>query len=116
MERLYTTTAYTRRLNLAEAKGRLSECAKKVRALPNVKDVILFGSLTGLYTARSDADIMVIVKRDERRPMDRIPEYLAYFEIGMPVEVFVWTEEEIECAKREKNPFIFSVLSKGVRI
>ncbi|WP_245218405.1 nucleotidyltransferase domain-containing protein [Pyrobaculum islandicum] len=39
--------------------------------------MVLIGSLArGDYTAFSDADVVIVLREDGRRPMDRIPDFL----------------------------------------
>lgn len=69
-----------------------------VQSRCEVKLVKLFGSFAkGTATAASDVDIMIIVKDSRLRLLDRPIAYLPYFsDIGMPVELFVYTQNEIE--------------------
>lgn len=64
-------------------------------------EVALFGSLVkGDYGPGSDADVLVILRRDERRFIDRQDEFLIHFSgVGVPVDVFPYTLEEIERLK-----------------
>jgi len=63
---------------------------------PGVREVWLFGSLARrTATPRSDADIVIVVDQDVRRPMDRLPEFLLLLEgVGRPVDVVVLTAAE----------------------
>jgi predicted nucleotidyltransferase len=73
--------------------------AKELLALnPDVMEVSLFGSLVqGNYAPGSDADIYILLRKDSRKFTDRIPEFLDHFsKIGLPVEVFPYTLEDIE--------------------
>lgn len=72
--------------------------------------VYLFGSrANGNFSARSDADLLIIVKNDPRRPTDRIPDYLKLFlEAPVPVDVFPYTESEIS-----ELPFAAGALQNG---
>lgn len=84
-----------------------------------IEQVILFGSLArGDYTARSDADICVILRGDDpRRSMDRIPEYLAAFSgAPVPVDVLVYTRAEVERMRREGRQFVRDILKQGITL
>src|SRR5918996_1124668 len=72
--------------------------ANLVDADPMVLEVSLFGSLVkGNYGPGSDADLLVILKADLRRFVDRLSEFLPYFiGVGIHVDVFPYTVEEIE--------------------
>lgn len=64
---------------------------------PDILEISLFGSLArGNYAPGSDADIYILLGKDSRRFIDRIPEYLDYFSnTGLPIEVFPYTIEEM---------------------
>jgi len=79
------------------------------RKNPNVKKIILFGSLAEKRAVPgSDADILIILKHDNKRFIDRIKEWLEEFKIDFPIEVFPYTEKEIE------NPIAKKALKKGI--
>ncbi len=61
-----------------------------------VREVILIGSLArGDWSARSDADLVVIVDRaDEPIVAFRAPDYRPKGDAGVPIDVFVYTREE----------------------
>ena len=83
----------------------------------NVLGIYIFGSLaTGNYAPGSDADILIVLKEDDRRFIDRIPEFLRYFlNASIATDVFPYTKKEIEGMIAEKNPFI-TTLWKGKKI
>ncbi|MGQ9696244.1 MAG: nucleotidyltransferase domain-containing protein [Thermodesulfobacteriota bacterium] len=85
-------------LNKEEILSRLIDLAKNLMALKNnVIEVSIFGSLArGNYSARSDADILILLREDPRKFIDRIPEFLSYFSnVGIPIDVFPYTQEEL---------------------
>jgi predicted nucleotidyltransferase len=93
-------------------KQELSTLAKQ--ALQNeskIRAIYLFGSRAlGNFSARSDADLLIIVGDDSDRPIDRIPHYLKLFQKApIPIDVFPYTLAEIE-----KNAFAQPALQKGV--
>ncbi len=97
-------------INKDEILEVLQILAKQVLAeKENVLEISLFGSLVrGNYSPRSDADIYILLKKESKTFMDRIPEFLDYFSnVGLPVEVFPYTTEEIE--KFRDNPFIQTI-------
>ncbi len=78
--------------------------------------MVLFGSLqSGGATPRSDADILVVLDRSERSdPRDRIPDILrAMAPLPCPADLFVLTTEEVERARREKDPVVTHALASG---
>lgn len=119
MPELFWTTARTRFLNLEEVRNKIIECVKSLQnADKRVKNVILFGSLTkGNYTPHSDVDLLIILKEDSRRIIDRIPCYMDYFaDIPFGIDVFPYTEEELEKMKNEGNKFISDILANGTNL
>ena len=86
-----------------------------VQSNPNVRRVLLFGSMArGTADRRSDADVAIILKEDYRRPPDRIPEFLRYFiEAPMPVDVLVYTEDELAQMLREGRSFARHIAEEG---
>jgi predicted nucleotidyltransferase len=81
-----------------------------------VREVWLFGSLArGTATPRSDADLLIVVDEDGRRPMDRLPEFLRLLEgAGRPVDVLVLTRAEWDA--REGTALHREVDSRGIRL
>jgi len=87
-------------------------CARR----PDVREVWLYGSLArGDATARSDADLLIVVDRDPRRPVDRIPEFLDLLDgIERPCDVVVLTADEWKA--REGGAFHREVTTRGLRL
>jgi predicted nucleotidyltransferase len=98
----------------------VEEVRQAVRRLaadrPGVIEVWLFGSLArGDATPRSDADLLIVVDRDDRRPMDRAPEFLRLLVgVGRPVDVIVATAEEWRA--REGSRFHTEIQTRGLRL
>ncbi|NBF41568.1 MAG: nucleotidyltransferase domain-containing protein [Spirochaetes bacterium] len=67
---------------------------------PSVVRVVLFGSLAdGTATAASDADIIIELSDSDLRLLDRPPRYLdAFADLGLPVDLFVYTTAEVRAA------------------
>ena len=81
-----------------------------------ITKIYLFGSFAeakdGVY---SDADILVVLKHDTRRMLDRIPEFILKFsEAPVPVDVLVYTQQELQKMTEEKSPFILRIVRKGM--
>lgn len=78
----------------------------------NIKEIILFGSFAkGDFGPYSDADILVVLKKDNRRMLDRLDEYLlAFSDAPVPVDVLVCTEEELDRAIESGSFFIRNIL------
>lgn len=86
-------------LDREKALRRVREAASRLlRERPEVLGVYLFGSLAeGRAVPGSDADLLILLRRSERRFLDRPLEYLpAFDEVGLPVDLFCYTPEEAE--------------------
>lgn len=85
-------------LDREEARRRIGKAAQElVDSRPDVLACYLFGSLAeGRAVPGSDADVLVVLDRSDRRWMDRPLEYDGPFRgIGMPVELFCYTVDEL---------------------
>ena len=108
MQALYSTTAAARFLNREAAVAAVRErAAELINADSNVRSVLLFGSLArGEATARSDADILVLLREGEGSWRDRIPRYARRFEgLEMDVDVFPLSRGEWTCRLEEGDLF-----------
>ncbi|MCL4376949.1 MAG: nucleotidyltransferase domain-containing protein [Actinobacteria bacterium] len=82
------------------------------------KKIFLFGSYAyGTPYKDSDIDIAVIVKRSE------LPQYkrsrIGYSKIrgiGFPVELLVFTEDEVKKFRNVKTSLVSTILEKGFRL
>jgi predicted nucleotidyltransferase len=63
----------------------------------------------------SDIDLLVILRESEESFLTRIPRFFpSRFPVG--VDVFPYTEKEVERMKREGNFFISRALQEGVEV
>ncbi|MDR7468265.1 MAG: nucleotidyltransferase domain-containing protein [Armatimonadota bacterium] len=77
----------------------MKEAAERLLAeRRDVAAVYLFGSLSeNRAVPGSDADLLILLERSQRRFLDRAEEFSRYFSgIGLPVELFCYTREEAE--------------------
>ena len=77
-------------------EGAVRSFAQDLRARdPSVVRILWYGSwVTGTPAPSSDVDVCIGLGADERRPRDRVPEFLpARFPVG--VDLVVLTEEEL---------------------
>lgn len=80
----------------------------------NVLAVVLFGSLArGDDTAASDADVLIILKDSPLRFDERIPAFLPSY-MGIGVDVFPYTLEEVKRALAEGWGVARIALKEGV--
>ena len=77
----------------------------------NVLKIILFGSLAERRgVPGSDADILIILERDDKPFMDRIAEWSERFSLDFPVEIFPYKEKELN------NPIALEAVKKGITL
>lgn len=83
---------------------------------PEVERVLLFGSLARDEAAPgSDVDLLLVLRESDMPFLDRIPYYTpSPFPVG--VEVFAYTQEELEKMLKEGNPLLKRALSEGIEL
>lgn len=83
----------------------------------NIEAVYLFGSYAqGAASLHSDADILVILSQDRRNFIDRLDEFILAFSNGpIPVDILVYTRQELEEALKKGNRFLAFALT-GIKI
>ncbi len=88
---------------------RLNEGMKSLQSDTNVQKIVLFGSFAeGRAVPGSDIDILIVLKSDSRRFIDRITQYLdAFAGIGIAGDVFPYTMKELD------NSLVKRALSTG---
>jgi predicted nucleotidyltransferase len=86
--------------------------AKKIgKENKHVLKIILFGSLAEKKgVPGSDADILIILKSDDKPFLERIVEWSDKFSLNFPVEVFPYTEKELG------NPVVQEAIKKGITV
>jgi predicted nucleotidyltransferase len=83
---------------------------------PELERVILFGSMArGDYGLYSDADVILVLRSSDVTPFfNRIPSFLDDFlEAPVPVELFPYTQDELDYMHRTHNMFIRRALREG---
>jgi len=86
------------------------------RERPEIERVLLFGSLaTGSAVPGSDADLLIVLRCADRPFLDRIPHYTPD---GCPigVDVFPYTQDEIERMLASGNALLRRALREGVEL
>jgi len=87
---------------------------KLKRTSLEVQRVGLFGSYANdTYGPASDVDLLVILRRRDKRFLDRIPDYMPD-NLCVSCDVFPYTNEEIEQMKQERIPWIGHVLKETI--
>lgn len=80
---------------------------------PRVAAVVLFGSFArGDAVPGSDVDLLIVLGADERRFLDRIPDFMPdAFPVG--VDVLPWTLAELKDRVAEGDRFAMTILREG---
>lgn len=102
-------------LNGSAILAQLHHAAQSLKRNPNVIKAYLFGSLVrGDYCPGSDADVAILLREDERRFMDRIPEFMDYFDaVEVAVDVFPYTLAEKARMESSNNAFWREIVTSG---
>lgn len=76
--------------------------------------IILFGSaIRGDMDRYSDLDI-VVIKETKKRFLERLIEASKFIRKELfPIDIFVYTPEELKIMQEERNPFIEQALKEG---
>ncbi|MGA1842922.1 MAG: nucleotidyltransferase domain-containing protein [bacterium] len=108
-----------RYLDGPEVIRRLKSIAKELyRKNDNILGIYLFGSLAkGIYAPGSDADILIILKQDNRRIIDRITGFLKFFlDSPIDIDIFPYTKEELQRMMSDKNSFLMRAWKEKVKL
>jgi predicted nucleotidyltransferase len=77
-----------------------------------VEKIILFGSLSSGDVHKSSDIDLIIVKKTEKKFLERLEEFYNYLNPQVAVDILVYTPEEFEEMKKN-NPFIITALKHG---
>lgn len=109
-------TAVIKSIDRQAVKAAVNSFAAQLREdHPEVERVIWFGSwVTGLPAPGSDVDICLILTSSNKRPRDRISDFLP---LGFPVgvDLFAYTNEEFEHL-RKNSPGWYAAINSGIDI
>jgi len=85
-------------LNRDYINRQLGAAVDSLRTDPNVVQIVLFGSFAkDRAIPGSDVDILIILQSDSRRFIDRIVTFSdAFFDLGIAVDVFPYTVDELD--------------------
>ena len=99
-------------LDYKKVMRELEEYAKKAVA-KGARAVILIGSLAkGDYTAFSDADVIIIVKRTPKQPAERIIDFLDP-SLSIDLEPRIYTTDEFQDTNKVQLDMLFNLASHG---
>lgn len=107
---------------IAMEKDRLEEIKKvifeRLSREYNTKDIYVFGSHAyGKPTKDSDLDVAIIVSKSDEPSYKRSRRgYSKIRDIDYPIEILVFTEDEVRSAKKVKTSLISTILKKGIKL
>lgn len=114
-----SSSVKVRYLNAPEIIKELRSIAEEIcKKNDNILGIYLFGSLSKqIYAPGSDADILIILKQDNRRIIDRISEFLKFFlNSHVAVDIFPYTREELQKMISYKNSFVLQVWKEKIKL
>ena len=86
------------------------------KMLAGVEQAYIFGSYAnGSEDEYSDLDIL-IVKKTDKDFFYRFQEVSALYELGVPLDLLIYTPEEFTEMKEAHNPLICNILKNGKKI
>jgi len=92
----------------------LQEIVTRIVQSVNPQKIILFGSYAyGKPHEGSDLDILVVMDSNLPRYKRSVPIYRALAELLIPMDILVYTPQEIEAWKDVPQAFITTILKKG---
>lgn len=80
---------------------------------------ILFGSFAAdRYSIDSDLDLLLVVKHAKHLPPFRSAHYhgLLTKEIDMPMDILVWTVDEVEMGRQQGHGFLRHIETTGIQL
>ncbi|MBE0638211.1 MAG: nucleotidyltransferase domain-containing protein [Bacteroidales bacterium] len=95
-------------------ESKISEIVRKIASGYDPEKIILFGSYAS-GTASDDSDIDIFVVKDTELPRPQRTIQLRRMLLGaqIPMDLIVYTPNEVENEKDEKYSFVYEVLNSG---
>lgn len=106
-------------LDISGIIGKLKRSADRAMKMDDdISEIFLFGSLaTAEAVPGSDADIMIILKKSDKRILDRVVDFMDFFKnTGVGVDIFPYTIEELNKFKEGWNPFIEEMFAHRIKL
>ncbi|KAF5410109.1 MAG: hypothetical protein C5S47_07515 [Candidatus Methanogasteraceae archaeon] len=106
-------------LDIGGIIGKLKRSADRAMNMnDDISEIFLFGSLaTAEAVPGSDADIMIILKKSDKRILDRVVDFMDFFkDIGVGIDIFPYTIEELNKFEEGWNPFIEEMFAHRIKL
>lgn len=85
-----------------------------VKHNPEIKKILLFGSFAkGESVPGSDVDLLIVLEDSDKSFLNRVAKYMPN-KFPVSVDVFPYTEAELETMVKEGNFFLRQALKEGV--
>ena len=92
----------------------IEDVKEKIRRKFHPEKIILFGSLAkGKPHEYSDLDLFIVMRSDLRRDNRSLAISKLFSDRLFPMDILVYTPEELEDSMRRGNPFIKEILTEG---
>ena len=92
----------------------VTEIVDKIKTQFKPQKIILFGSYAwGKPTEDSDIDLFLIMESNLRRDKRALQVQKAFSQRTFPLDIIVYTPEEVKQSLERGNPFIKEILRKG---
>lgn len=93
---------------------KINEITNKIVGFYNPDKIILFGSYAyGIPNENSDLDLLIIKDSDKPRPDRSIEIRKMLFGSLIPMDLIVYTNQEIQESLNKKYTFVYQALTKG---
>lgn len=118
MQRIFFPSSGPKFVNEQEVVSKLKKLSMRLsKDDKRIKEIYLFGSYAqGNAGLHSDADILIVLQEDKRKMIDRLDEFiLSFVDAPVPVDVLVYTQDEIKKGLEKKNSFLTKAIS-GVKL
>ncbi len=79
----------------------------------NPERIILFGSLINGKTPPNDIDLFLIKNTNAKRHIDRVREIRKFLPNEVPIDLIVYTPQEVENALAMRSYFVEDILKEG---
>ncbi len=115
MQNPFLNSARPRFVDRSEILNLARQTAARIAARhPEVLKVLLFGSFAREdYGARSDLDLLVVVRQSDEPMRERIGRFLADAP-AYPTDMLVYTEEELRAHLADGDPFLTRAMNESV--
>ena len=105
-------------MDKGEAISKVKQYSTLLKEYMQFEKVYLFGSYAwGTPGKNSDIDLFIVVEKSDLDRAERIRIGLrALIDLNIPVDILVYTKEEVEEKKNHPSTLTYKVLTRGVKL